>query len=68
LPEPELAKSWETSADQRKWTFHLRKGLQWSDGAPFDANDVLFTLQVVNDPKFANTAKDALTVESKPIQ
>ncbi len=68
LPEPELAKSWETSSDQLRWTFHLRRGLKWSDGTPFDANDVIFTLQVVHDPAFANTAKDALTVDSKPIQ
>src|ERR1043165_8702073 len=34
-PEPALAKSWEVSADQLQWTFHLREKLKWSDGAPF---------------------------------
>ncbi|NLD42143.1 MAG: ABC transporter substrate-binding protein [Chloroflexi bacterium] len=30
-----LVESWETSADASVWTFHLRKGMRWSDGTPF---------------------------------
>ena len=41
--QPELAKSWEVSEDGLKITFHLRKGIRWSDGVPFTADDVLFT-------------------------
>jgi len=40
---PELAKGWDTSEDGLTLTFHLRRGLRWSDGAPFTADDVLFT-------------------------
>ena len=40
---PELVKSWETSDDGLTLTFHLRRGLRWSDGTPFTADDVLFT-------------------------
>lgn len=40
---PELAKSWETSDDGLTLTFHLRRGLHWSDGTQFTADDVLFT-------------------------
>ena len=40
---PELAKSWETSDDGLTLTFHLRRGLRWSDGTQFTADDVLFT-------------------------
>ncbi len=40
---PELAKSWDISEDGREIVFHLRQGLQWSDGAPFTADDVVFT-------------------------
>lgn len=40
---PELAKSWETSEDGLTLTFHLRRGLRWSDGTPFTADDVVFT-------------------------
>lgn len=39
------------SADGRTITFHLRHGVVWSDGAPFDANDVAFTTKTVLDPR-----------------
>ncbi len=42
-PVPWLAKSWEISADSLTITFHLRSGLQWSDGQPITADDVVFT-------------------------
>ena len=60
LPEPALAKSWETSDDSLTWTFHLRNGLKWSDGYPFNADDVIFTMQIVNDPNVKTSAQDAL--------
>lgn len=37
---PHLAKSWEVSPDYRHYTFHLRKGLRWSDGVPVTASDI----------------------------
>lgn len=40
---PELARGWEVSEDGLEIVFHLRRGLVWSDGAPFTADDVLFT-------------------------
>jgi len=40
---PELAKEWEASEDGLILTFHLRRGLRWSDGTPFTADDVVFT-------------------------
>lgn len=63
-PTPGLAGSWETSADKLTWTFHLRKGLQWSDGQPFTADDVLFTMQLILDPAIPSGAQDALTPEA----
>ncbi len=39
---PGLATSWETSHDGRTWTFHLRDGVTFSDGTPFDADAVVF--------------------------
>jgi ABC-type dipeptide/oligopeptide/nickel transport system permease component/ABC-type transport system substrate-binding protein len=39
---PHLAKSWESSPDGREWTFHLRKGIRWSDGHPFTADDFVY--------------------------
>jgi ABC-type transport system substrate-binding protein/serine/threonine protein kinase len=45
------------SADATTWTFHLRTGLVWSDGQPYDARDVDFTWRLWANPKFgaANT-------------
>ncbi|MHB9073805.1 MAG: peptide-binding protein [Desulfobaccales bacterium] len=47
----DLAESWDISADGLTITFHLRHGVKWQDGAPFTAKDVLFTYQVMVDPK-----------------
>ena len=47
----DLAESWEISADQLTWTFHLRSGVTWHDGEPFTANDVKFTFELCLNPK-----------------
>jgi peptide/nickel transport system substrate-binding protein len=39
---PNAAKGFETSADGRRTTLYLRKGMKWSDGAPFTADDFMF--------------------------
>lgn len=67
-PEGALAESWESSEDHLTWTFHLRKGLKWSDGQPFSADDVIFTMKVVNDPKIPSSAQDAVTIRGKRIE
>ncbi|MDX8469479.1 ABC transporter substrate-binding protein [Mesorhizobium sp. VK23B] len=41
-PLPNLAKSWEWSKDGHKLTMHLIEGAKWSDGVPFNADDVMF--------------------------
>src|SRR5262245_7147142 len=39
---PSLATSWETSKDGLTWTFHLREGVKFHDGTPFNADAVCF--------------------------
>ena len=39
---PHLAKSWEISADNRVFTFTLRRGMRWSDGHPFTSEDIFY--------------------------
>ena len=41
---PRLATKWEASPDGKTYTFTLREGVKWSDGQPFTADDVVFTL------------------------
>jgi len=47
--EPALAESWESSPDGRSQTLMLRKGVMFSDGAPFTSADVLFSFAVAYD-------------------
>jgi peptide/nickel transport system substrate-binding protein len=44
------------SADATTWTFHLRPGLVWSDGQPYDARDVDFTWRLWQNPAFGAAA------------
>lgn len=44
---PNVAKSFEVSPDGKVFTFHLRRGMRWSDGRPFTADDVMFNMQDV---------------------
>lgn len=48
--EPQLAESWETSADGLTWTFHLRKGVTFSDDSPLDAATVKYWIEKSLDP------------------
>jgi peptide/nickel transport system substrate-binding protein len=65
--EPSLAKSWSVSRDGRRYTLHLRRGLRFSDGEPFDADDVIFSFQVYLDEKIDSSQRDLLVVGGKPI-
>jgi len=40
-------RGYDVSADSRVWTFHLRKGMKWSDGHPYKAEDILFWVEAV---------------------
>lgn len=45
--QPNVAKSWKISPDGKSITLYLRKGMKWSDGQPFTADDVIFWYQDV---------------------
>ena len=64
--EPALAKSWEISSDGRTFTLHLRRGLRFSDGYPFDADDVTFSFAVYLDEAVGSPQRDLLIIDGKP--
>ena len=51
-PVPDLAKSWDISSDNLTYTFHMKKGLTFSNGKPLTADDVAFTLTLLLDPAY----------------
>ena len=57
--EPELAQSWKVSKDGREITFKLRNGVSFSDGTPFSAEDVAYTVKQLMDPALHSATGDA---------
>jgi len=57
--EPELAQSWKVSKDGRQISFKLRAGVSFSDGTPFSAEDVAYTVQQLMDPALHSATGDA---------
>jgi len=57
--DPELAQAWTVSKDGRQITFHLRGGVSFSDGTPFSAQDVAYTVQQLMDPALHSATGDA---------
>ena len=57
---PNVADKWEVNADSTEFTFFLRKGMKWSDGKPFTADDVVFAIE--------DCAKNSELYKSAPTQ
>ncbi|MCR9255470.1 MAG: ABC transporter substrate-binding protein [Alphaproteobacteria bacterium] len=51
ITRPYLAESWSASEDLKTWEFKLRKGVKWSNGDDFTADDVVFNFTRWLDPK-----------------
>lgn len=57
---PQLAEDWSVSDDGLQYTFALRQDVQWHDGQPFTADDVLFTVRLVQSPDFPGNTSLAM--------
>lgn len=65
---PNLAESWSTNADVTEYVFHLRKGLRWSDGEPFTADDILFAVNdLLANKQFFTAMPSQYQINEKPM-
>jgi peptide/nickel transport system substrate-binding protein len=57
--EPALATEWKVSEGGKRIVFKLRQGVRYSDGTPFSADDVAYTMRQLMDPALHNSTADA---------
>jgi|YelNatPaOPRAMG01_1025707.scaffolds.fasta_scaffold03856_19 peptide/nickel transport system substrate-binding protein len=66
---PNIAESWKVSRDSRIYTFKLREGIKWSDGAPLTTEDVQFWYEdVFLNKELTPTFPTWLTAGGKPME
>ena len=65
---PGLAERWEFSADGRKITFHLRRGVKWSDGHPFTSESVAFWWALCLDDRHPDTPPEWAFSNGKRVE
>ena len=57
--QPVLAESWSANAAADVWTFKIRQGVKFHNGAALTADDVVYTYKLQTDPKKASNALSA---------
>ena len=67
---PNIAESWEANADSTEFTFHLRPGMKWSDGAPVTADDITFWYEdmALNEELFPGGPGGHMLVAGEPAR
>ncbi|MHB1605707.1 MAG: ABC transporter substrate-binding protein [Leptospirales bacterium] len=66
--KPDLARGWSISRGGRRVVVHLLPGLVWSDGAPLDGRDVVFSFEkIYYNPAIPTSVRSELLVDGKPI-
>jgi len=65
---PNMATGWDISEDAKVYTFHMRKGMRWSDGEPFTADDLVFWYQdIALNSELTPSFPDWLNVGGEPV-
>ena len=64
---PGLAESWEESNGGKTYTYTLREGLEWSDGTPLTAEDVVYTINRAREEQWANYYSTVQNITAKAI-
>ncbi len=66
---PNVALSFQPSSDATEFFFRLRPGMRWSDGAPFDADDIIFWYEdILNNPAFSDNVPEWLNAGGNTVQ
>ncbi len=68
IASPKLAESWSASEDLKTWTFKLRRGVKWSNGDSFGADDVIFNFKRWLDPKTGSSNQGRFSSMTKKIK
>ena len=64
---PNVAKGWEISEGGRVITVHLRRGMKWSDGHPFTADDFMFWYEdIYHNEELVPTKSPVLSINDQP--
>jgi len=62
-----VLKGWEASEDAKKYTLYLRKGMKWSDGHPFTADDLMFWYEdIALKKELTPVMPGRFTIDGKP--
>ena len=67
-PEPSLAAGWKILDGGRAIRFQLREGVLFSDGTPFTADDVVYTMEVLMDQNLHSPVGDSFRMEGGPVR
>tara|TARA_R110002033_G_scaffold8956_3_gene30204 strand:- start:68825 stop:70750 length:1926 start_codon:yes stop_codon:yes gene_type:complete len=66
---PNVALSFQANKNATDFTFRLRPGMRWSDGEPFNAEDILFWYEnILQNPALTSTVPDWLTCGGLPVR
>ncbi len=66
---PDIAKGWDVSEDGKTYTFYLRKGMKWSDGEPFTADDIVFWYEdIASNEELSPSFPSWLVVAGEPVK
>ena len=66
---PNVAHKWDVNANSTEFTFHLRRGMRWSDGKPFTADDILFSIEdCAKNSELYKSVPSTLVIANKPCQ
>ena len=64
---PNVARGWEISDEGRVITVHLRRGMKWSDGHPFTADDFMFWYEdIYHNEELVPTKSPVLSINDQP--